>query len=122
MREEFFRQFSPLGLLECPIKAQQPSAPLQTVTGHFQLVHRVDVLDVKFDAWTIRSFRSPHVQIFVSACFEIQCVVAIVEVSQFWEKSELILRIQLRVCKPLFSERDTGCEVHRIRTLFYVRE
>ena len=91
MREKFFRQSSPLGLLERLIKAQQPPASFQAIARHLQFVHRVDILDVKFDAWTIRSFCYPHVQIFMSACFEIQRVIAVMEVSQFWEKSELIL-------------------------------
>jgi len=81
MGEEFFRQSSPLGILERLIKAQQPPASFQTIARHLQLVHRVDILDVEFDAWAVRGFCYPHVQIFVSACFEIKRVIAVMEVS-----------------------------------------
>lgn len=91
MHKEFLRQSTPSSLLECLIKAQQPPASLQTITRHFQFVHRVDVLDVKLDARTVRGFRHPHVQILMSACLEVQSVVAVMEVSEFREKSELIL-------------------------------
>lgn len=48
---------------------------------------------MQFDARTVRSFRHPHIKIFVPTDLEIQRVVAIVEVSQFWEESQLILGV-----------------------------
>lgn len=91
MGKEFLRQSTPLGLLECLIKAQQPPASFQTIARHLQFIHRVDVLHMKLDARSIWRFCYPHVQIFMSACFEIQRVIAVMEVSKFREKSELIL-------------------------------
>lgn len=46
MREEFFRQSTPLGLLKRLIKAYQPPASFQTISRHLQFIHRVDILDM----------------------------------------------------------------------------
>jgi len=71
MSEQFFDQSSPLSRVKCSIETQQPSTPLQAISRHLQFIHRVHILDVHLDAWSIRHFGRPKVQVFVSPRFEI---------------------------------------------------
>ena len=97
MREQLFCQPSPLCLIKSLVKRQQPSASLQAVSSHFQLVHRVDILYVHLDTWAIRCLRGPHVEVFMSPCLEIYRVVAVVQVGEFGQEIEMVFRVQLRV-------------------------
>lgn len=78
MSKHLLRQLPPLRLLERLVEAQQSSAPLQAVPGHFELVHGVDVLDMQLDAGSVGRFRGPHVQVFMSSGFKVQGVIAVV--------------------------------------------
>ena len=82
MREHLLRELSPLALVKRLVEAQDPSAPLETVARHFELVHGVDVLHVHFDARSVRRLRRPQVEVFMSAGLEVQGVVTIVEVGK----------------------------------------
>ena len=82
MCEHLLRELPPLALVKGFVKAQDPSAPLQTVARHFELVHGVDVLHVHFDAGAVRRLRRPQIEVFVAACLEVQGVVTIVEVCE----------------------------------------
>lgn len=78
MCEDLLCQPTPLRLVEGLVEAQQPSASLQTVAGHLQLVHCVDVLYVHLDAWAIWCLRSPHVEVLMSPRLKVYRVVAVV--------------------------------------------
>ena len=82
MCEHLLRELPPLALVKGFVKAQDPSAPLQTVARHFELVHGVNVLRVHFDARSVRRLRRPQIEVFMSAGLEVQGVVAIVEVGK----------------------------------------
>ena len=71
MCEDLLREPAPLCLVECLVKAQQPAAALQTVAGHLELVHGMDILDVQFDRRSIRRLGRPHIQILVPPSFEV---------------------------------------------------
>lgn len=53
MGEHFLHQFPVLGLFPSAVKHADPPTTSQAVTGHFQLVHRVDVLNMEFPRWTV---------------------------------------------------------------------
>ena len=82
MCEHLLRELAPLALVKGLVETQDPSAPLQTVARHFELVHGVDVLHVHFDARSVRRLRRPQIEVFVAACLEVQSVVEIVEVGE----------------------------------------
>lgn len=94
MREHLLNQPPPLRLLESPTEAQQPSTPLQTVSGHFQFVHRVHVLDVHLHRGPIGRFGRPEVEVLVPTGFEVEGVVAVVEVCEFGEEGELVFGVE----------------------------
>ena len=75
MREQLFRQSSPLGRLKRRIEAQDPPTALETVPGHFELVHRVHVLHVQLDARPVRSLGRPEVQVLVPTRLKVQRIV-----------------------------------------------
>ena len=80
----FLRQLSPLCLLKALVKAQEPSATLQTVPGHLQFIHGVYVLYMHLYTGPVRRFCCPHVQVFMTPRLKIQSVIAVVEVCEFW--------------------------------------
>lgn len=94
MCEDFLSQFAPLCLIESLVKGKQAAASLETIPGHLQLVHRVDILYVHLDTRPIRCFCSPHVEIFMATSFEIKGVIAVVEVGKFGEKAKVVFRIE----------------------------
>jgi len=75
MCEELFRQSSPLRLIKRRIEAQDPTTSLETITGHFELVHRVHVLYVQLDARSIRRLGRPKVQVLMPTRLKVQRVV-----------------------------------------------
>lgn len=97
MREDLLGQPPPLRLIEALVKAHDPPAALQAVPRHLELVHRVDVLDVQLDARPVRRLRCPHIQILMPAGFEIQRVVAVVQVGKLGEEVQLGFGVQFRV-------------------------
>lgn len=101
--KDFFGQPPPLALVECFVEAQNTTAPLQTIACHLEFVHGMDVLDMQLDAWAIWGLCGPHVEVFVSTCFEIQCVVAVVEVGKFREEAEVIFGVELRIYEHRFE-------------------
>jgi hypothetical protein len=86
MRENFLDQLAPFALLKSLIETQDPPASFQTIPRHLQFVHRMHILYMHLETWSIRRFRRPHVQIFVSPCFEIQRVVAVVQIRKLGKK------------------------------------
>lgn len=76
MCKQLFRQSSPLGRLKRRVEAQDPTTALETVPGHFELVHRVHVLHVQLDARPIRCLGRPEVQVLVPARLKVQRIVA----------------------------------------------
>lgn len=78
MREQLLCQTSPLGIIEALVKAQQPTAPLEAIPRHLQLVHRMHILDVQLDARSVRRLRGPHVQVLVPPRLKVKRVIAIV--------------------------------------------
>ena len=78
--EDLLREPAPLALVERLVEAQEPPAAFEAVAGHLELVHRVHVLHVKLDAGAVWSLGSPHVEILVPPRFEVERVVAVVEV------------------------------------------
>ena len=75
MCEQLFRQSSPLRLLKRCIEAQDPTTALETITGHFELVHRVHVLYVQLDARSIRRLGRPKVQVLMPTRLKVQRIV-----------------------------------------------
>lgn len=94
MRKHLLNQLPPLRLLKASTKAQQPSTPLQTIPSHFQFVHRVHVLDVHLDRGPVGRFGRPEVEVLVPTGFEVERVVAIVEVCEFGEEGKLIFGVE----------------------------
>ena len=97
MCEDLLREAAPFRLVKRLVKAQEPSAALEAVSSHLQLVHRVHVLHMHLDTRAVRGLRRPEVQVFVSPRLEVERVVAVVEVGQFGKKIEMLLRVQFRV-------------------------
>jgi hypothetical protein len=75
MCEQLFRQSSPLRLLKRRIEAQDPATALETVSGHFKLVHRVHVLYVQLDARPVRRFGRPEIQILMPTRLKVERIV-----------------------------------------------
>ena len=75
MCEQFFRQSSPLRLLKRRIKTQDPTTALETIPGHFELVHRVHVLYVQLDARSIWRLGRPEVHVFMPTRLKVQRIV-----------------------------------------------
>lgn len=80
MCEDLLRKLSPLRFIKRLVEAEDSPASFEAVPSHLQFIHRMDVLNVQFDAGSIWCLRSPHVQIFVSPCLKVECVIAVVEV------------------------------------------
>ena len=53
MCQELLGQRLPLLALPIPIKCHQSPTSLQTISSHFQLVHRMNVLYMTFNTWTV---------------------------------------------------------------------
>lgn len=88
MREHLLQQLPLLLGVPLAIKHTDPSAPLETVSSHLQLVHRVDVLHVALDTRSVWCPRCPHVEVLVSACFKVEGIVAAVQVGELVEEVE----------------------------------
>lgn len=104
MTEHFPHQTPALLALPRAVKDDQPPAPLETVARHLELVHRVQVLHVAFDARAVRRARQPEVKVFMSACLKVERVVARVQVGELIQQVEGRLVVQLGVCAV--SQRD----------------
>ena len=94
MCKDLLRQPAPLCLVKGLVKAQQSPAALQTVAGHLQLVHGVNVLDVQLYARPVRSFGCPHIQVFMSTRLKVQRVVAVIQVCELGQERKLIFGVQ----------------------------
>ena len=98
MCEQFLREPSPLRLFKRRVEADNPATTLETVPRHLELVHRVHVLHVQLDARPIRRLGRPEVQVLVPPRLKVERVVARVEVGQFGQQVQVILRVELRIC------------------------
>lgn len=98
VREQLLQQL-PL-LLSLPLAVEHTDTPtsLQTVTGHLELVHRMNVLNVTLDAGSVGRTRSPHVQVLVTASLEVEGVRARVKVRELVQEVERRLGVKLGVC------------------------
>lgn len=56
MGEHFFHKLPMLIRVKSAVKRDDPSATFEAIARHFQFVHGVYILDVHFDARSIRSF------------------------------------------------------------------
>ena len=74
MREQLLHQPPMLISIPTTIKHTNPSTAPQTIPGHLQLVHSVDVLYLTFDGWTVGRAGKPKVEIFVATGFEVERV------------------------------------------------
>jgi hypothetical protein len=95
MREQLFRQTSPLRLLKRRIETQDAAAALETIPSHLELIHRVHVLHMQLDARPVRRLGRPEVQVLVSARFKVERVVARVQVRELGQEVQLVLRVEL---------------------------
>jgi hypothetical protein len=93
MCEQLFRQSTPFCLLERRIETQDPSTALEAVPCHLELVHRMHVLHVQLDARSIRCLGCPEVQVLVSPRLKIECVVTRVQICEFGQQVEVVLRV-----------------------------
>ena len=97
MSQQLLQQ-RPLGfLIPSSVEANDSSAPLQTVPGHLELVHGVDVLNVHLDGRTVGGFGCPEVEIFVTTGFEVEGVVAGVKVGEFVEEVKRVFGVEFGV-------------------------
>jgi hypothetical protein len=71
MSENLLHKLPMLSIVESRIKTEETPATFQTVSGHFELIHGMDVLDVHFDARPIGRFGCPHVEVFMPSRFKI---------------------------------------------------
>ena len=97
MSKHFLRQPPPFRIVKALVEAQEAAAALQAVARHLQLVHGVNVLHMHLDARPVGCLRGPHVEVLVSPCLEVEGIVAVVEIGEFREELQLLLRVQLRV-------------------------
>jgi len=97
MREHLLHQLPVLSLLPCSVKDANSSATSQAVSGHFQLVHRVNVLHVKFPRRSIWRTREPEVEVFVSAGLEVEGVVTRMQIRQLVDQVQGGFRVELGV-------------------------
>lgn len=100
MREHLLDQLPMLIRVESLIKRHDPSAPFQTVSRHFQLVHGVHILHVHLHGRPIGSLGRPHVEVFVSPRFEVDGIVAVMEIRELGEEVEMVFGIELCVYSP----------------------
>lgn len=56
------------------IKANQTSASLQTVSGHLELIHGMQILNVAFDTRAVGRSRKPEIKVFMSSGFKVKGV------------------------------------------------
>lgn len=88
MTQHLLHQPPPLLLLPLPIKHADAPAPLEAVPRHLELVHRVQVLHVALRRRAVRRAREPEVEVLVSSRFEVERVVARVQVGELVEEME----------------------------------
>lgn len=62
------------------IKANQTSASLQTVSGHLEFIHGMQILNMALDTRSVGRSREPEVEVFMSSGFKVKSVRARVEV------------------------------------------
>jgi hypothetical protein len=86
MSENLFRQSTPLCFLETLVKAQDSSAPLETIPRHLQFVHRMHILHMHLYARPIRRLGRPEVQILVPPHLKVQRVITVVQICQLREE------------------------------------
>lgn len=86
MRKEFLRQPSPFRLIKRLVEADNAPTAFQAVARHFEFVHRVHILNEHLDRRAVRCFCCPQIEILMSPRLEVECVVAIVEISEFREE------------------------------------
>lgn len=97
MRQHLLHQ-QPLLAFPSSTKADQSPAALEAVTCHLQLVHRVDVLDVKLCRRAVGRLGRPKVEVLVSSGFEVEGVVARVKVRELVDQVEGRLGVELGIC------------------------
>lgn len=71
LSENLFYELPVLPAVESRVEAEEASAPLETITGHFELVYGVNILNMHLNAWSVGGFGCPHVEIFVPSSLEI---------------------------------------------------
>lgn len=85
MKEEFFDDNEVWLLVESGVEGEDGTRAFQTVACEVQLVHCVQILQVKFDGRTVWRLAHPRIEIFGLPCFEKQYIVAIVELGDLVE-------------------------------------
>lgn len=98
MREHLLGQSAPLAVVKRFVKAQDTPASLQAVSRHFQLVHGVNVLYVQLDARSVRRLGRPHIKILVPTSFEVESIIAVIEVRKFRKQVQMTFGVQLGIC------------------------
>ncbi len=77
------RQSSPLRLFKRRIKAQDPTTTLETISRHFELVHRMYVLHMQLDARPVWRFGRPQIQVLMPTRLKVERIVTRVQIREF---------------------------------------
>lgn len=70
---------------------------LEWVSSQLELIHSVNILNMKLSRWTVWSLAYPHVQILAFSYFKEDTVVAVAELSEFVQYVQMWFRIKFRV-------------------------
>lgn len=94
MCEDLLSQSSPFCFIESLVERKQSTTAFQTIASHLQFVHCMNILYMHLDTRTIRCLRCPHVKILMPTCFEIESIIAVVEIGKFGKKAKVIFGVQ----------------------------
>lgn len=87
-------------VVELLVKDDDGPRALEAVSGHLELVHGVGVEDVEANGRAVGSLGGPEVQVVVLATsLEEQGVVAVGKVAKFVDEGQLVLRVELGICR-----------------------
>ena len=97
MGEHLLHQSPVLALVPRSVKDDDTPASSEAVSGHLELVHRVDVLNVKLARGPVGRSRKPEVQVLVPSRLKVKGVVARVQVGELVDEVQGRFRVELGV-------------------------
>ncbi|KAI3482422.1 hypothetical protein L1887_54980 [Cichorium endivia] len=92
-------------LVKLLVETENRARALETVAGHLELVHGVNVLHLELGRRSIGRLGRPHVQILALPRLKVERVVAVVELGELVEHVQLRLGIELAVLLGMWHER-----------------
>lgn len=100
MHQDLLDQLHMRTLIKQLVKHDNRTRPFEAVASHFQLIHRVNVENVEANRGTVWRFGGPQIQVVIlAASFKEQRIVAIRQLAQFVDERQVVLRVELGVCR-----------------------